>query len=478
MVWALFYWNMRKTLYRLRRGRGQCPCHNPSDSGEPLRTGCEAIIGWSRPARFRRVCPLLQQNHAGQWVCSVRPAEVRPFWGRALGYTGGTVAVVAVGMLATVYGLMRTIGYEVSPRQLIWPPAWHELHEVRSQLFLKQAREAYAAGRVREAVNALTVAYEMDPQNYRIGMMLAQFYQAGNPGLADSLYARLLREQPEYRVETARVWFRSLLARGHLREVAELALRQLKAEPQQASAWAHALIFAARHLNNPAVLEAAAQSEKVPVDVRETLHLAAQVLKLPATEARPLLVAAPAATTFPYDRVFRIETLIRLKFADDAYELLRNSRRQLSGRDMARLSFAIYALLAPDRGTQPQELSLLAMHLVTWPEPGLLEKLCEAFGRMTEHPLETRMEVGLAVFCAAGVQQNRERMAEVQKALNESVDVAFKGLGRLEMFFSSEGVNIPIERLLPQQNSLSLELNYILLDKYLRIKTRSVFAQP
>ena len=41
-IWALFYWNVRKTIYRVRKTQGICPCQNPSDSGEPMKTGCEA----------------------------------------------------------------------------------------------------------------------------------------------------------------------------------------------------------------------------------------------------------------------------------------------------------------------------------------------------------------------------------------------------------------------------------------------------
>jgi len=479
-IWALFYWNARKTVFRLRGDRGTCPCQNPSDSGEPMQTGCEAVYGWRQAARFRRVCPLLRQNPAGQWVCSVRAGEVRPFWGRALGYIGGTVGVVCLGGVLVVFSLMRGIGYEVTVRQIVWPPAWHELREVRSQLFITKAREAYTAGRVREALNALIVAYEMDPANYRVGMMLAQFYQAGNPGLADTLYARLLREHPDHRVETARVWFRSLLARGRLRGIVELSRRQLTTEPQQASAWVHALVFASRHLQDPRPLESAAQSEKLPPAVRETLRLAARVQQLPAAEARDLL-AEPAVTDFSYDRVYRIETLTRLGFADEAHELLLKSRAHLAGRDLARLAFALYALkgdtarlerefaalLSPTRELHPYEVSLLAIHLVNWPDPELLARVCEAFRRMPSEPLAVQLETGLAVFCAAGVQRNHQRMTEVQSHMTRTTKIPLSSMSRLGLYFMTDTGKLRIENLLPQQNSLSLELNYALLDRYL-----------
>jgi tetratricopeptide (TPR) repeat protein len=476
----MFYWNARKTVFRLRGDRGTCPCQNPSDSGEPMQTGCEAIYGWRHAARFQRVCPLLRQNPAGQWVCSVRAQDVRPFWGRAFGYIGGTIGVVVLCGVLSVFGLMRAIGYEVSVRQIVWPPAWHELREVRSQLFIKKAREAYSAGRVREALNALLVAYEMDPANYSVGMMLAQFYQAGNPSLADTLYARLLREHPDHRMETARVWFRSLLARGRMRGIVELSRRQLTTEPQQASAWVHALVFATRHLQDPRPLESAAQSEKLPATVRETLRLAARVQQLPPAEARDLLVI-PSGSDFPYDRVYRIETLTRLGFTDEAFELLLKSRGQIAGRDMARLAFALYALkgdtarldrefaalLAPTRALHPYEVSLLAIHLVNWPDPGLLVRVCEAFGRMSSESLEVQLEIGLAVFCAAGVQRNQQLMTDVQSQMTRTTKIPLASMNRLGLYFMNDAGKLRIENLLPQQNSLSLELNYALLDRYL-----------
>lgn len=480
-VWALFYWNLRKSIYRLRGRLGQCPCHNPSDSGVPLETGCEAVLGWRQPLRFRRVCPLLRQNARGHWVCSVRPEEVRPFWGRAAALVAGTGGVIALVVLLAAFGLMRGIGYDVSLRQLAWPPAWRELREVRARLFIEQAREAYAAGRVREALGALVVAYEMDPANYSVGMMLAQFYQAGNPNLADTLYGKLLQEHPEHRVETARVWFRSLLARGQLRGIAELARHQLAVETQQAAAWVHALIFAARHLNDPTVLEAAAATPDLPEAVRDTLRLAVRVPGLPPAEARTALLALPANPEFVYDRVYRIETLIRLGFGEDAFDLLLKSRPLLAGRDVARLAFALYAqrgdatrlerefdaLLAQGRVLRGQELSLLAIHLVEWPDAGLLAKVCAAFSRLESEPIEAQLSAGLAVFCAAGSARDSVRMTEVQSQLTKATKIALTGMNRLGDFFLAEPGKMRIEHFLPQQNSMSIELNYALLDRFL-----------
>lgn len=166
MVWALFYWNLRKSLFRWSGRKGDAPCQNRSDSGRAMQTGCEACASWNSRARFQRVCPLLTRRDDGVWVCRVDAAEVRPFWGRAFAWSGGSVFGVVFLSAILVYSSMRSIGYEVTWRQILWPPAWSELRGVRANLFIQQARERYAAGEVREAIQALTVAYQLNPSHY------------------------------------------------------------------------------------------------------------------------------------------------------------------------------------------------------------------------------------------------------------------------------------------------------------------------
>ncbi|QYM77899.1 hypothetical protein K0B96_11285 [Horticoccus luteus] len=482
MAGALFYWNTRKTIYRLKRGSGGCPCQNPSDSGKPLETGCEAVIHWQRPARFRRVCPLLQQNDAGRWVCSVAAAQVRPFWGRVFGYVGGTIALLGLTAAITVFGVMRWIGYDVSPRQVVWPPAWAELRTVRAQLFIQQARDYYAHGQVKEALSALSVAHGLDRENYRVAIMLAQFYQVGNPTEADRMYADLLRERPEHHVETARVWFRSLLARGHLREIGDLAARQLPREPGQTAAWSHALVFAAERLQRADLLEKAADDEALSLHAREFFWLAGKVQTSSPDEAKSLLMTAPLVADFPYDRVYRVETLIALKFPGEAIALLGEFSSQMSGRDFARLTLAAYAeagdeqrvgrefraLLDANKPLRAEVLALLATHLVRYPDANLLAMVTDALVRVPPDPWQARMEACLAVFCAAGVQKDGDRMGQAKKQMTEIVGRKDGGVTVLERFFLS-GTRRPRlgNALAEQQNAMSLDLNYALLDKYL-----------
>ncbi len=157
-----------------------------------METGCDVITQCARPDRLRRACPLLARNDQGTWVCSVAAAEVRPFWGRTFAYVGSFVVLTIALATGLAYGGMRAIGYEVSLRQVIWPPAWDELREVQAEFFIAQARQHYTDGEVRE--------------------------------------------QPDRRSETTRVWFQSLLSRGRMDEIAQLAQRQLSVEPEQSSA--------------------------------------------------------------------------------------------------------------------------------------------------------------------------------------------------------------------------------------------------
>ncbi|MEJ1973681.1 MAG: tetratricopeptide repeat protein [Lacunisphaera sp.] len=309
-----------------------------------METGCEAVLTWDQPARFRRVCPLLERNPAGYWVCRVAAAEVRPFWGRALGYGVGALLVAVLLAGGGIFGFMRQVGYQVTVRQIFWPPAWGELHGVQAQLFLDQAEAHYAAGRTRDALAALETAVQIEPDNFPAGMLLARIYQAGNALAADRIYARLQRSHPEQRVEIGRAWFRSLLGQGRLEEVAVLAREQLAAEPAAAAVWTNALIFSAQAIHRPALLEAATTDAAVPPGARAVLQLAGRVAQAPTAQARrTLLVQTPLAPGFPYDRIYRAEQLLADGFTMDVLGLLGASTAELGGRDIARLALAAYA---------------------------------------------------------------------------------------------------------------------------------------
>jgi len=486
-VWALFFLNARKTIYVARKRRGQCPCQNPSDSGLAMETGCDVINHWARPDRLQRVCPLLQRNDQGALVCSVAAEEVRPFWGRAFAYVGSFLGLSIALAAGLVYGGMRQIGYEVSLRQVIWPPAWGELRGVRAELFIDQARRHYADGEVREAIQSLTVAYNLNPENYQVGMMLARFFQAGNPAQADKLYGAFLREQPDRRSETARVWFQSLLARGQMDQIAQLAQRQLSVEPSQVSAWTHALLFSTQYFPDDTLLESIRSTSTVPQPVRELVSLTIQTRRLSNEEAARLLLKTPMLKGFAYEKAHRVERLIQLGYPREALALLQIVRDEMASRDFARLVFAAYAtmrdrdrlhrevssLLGVERKITPTEIVLLAVHLVDYPDPILLTMVGRALVRLPLDPAEARLEAIIAVFCAAGVEGDEEQMAQARKLIADTFSTVPLGLTKLEAFFMGKSASTRIERLLPSLNPLPLELNYALLRRYMPVPERT-----
>lgn len=480
-VWALFYWNTRKTIFRMRGRRGLAPCQHPSDSGVAMKTACDACSSWHKRERFRRVCPLLKQNDQGVWMCSVDRQDVRPFWGRVFAYFGGTVLGTVLLLAILVYSSMRIIGYQVTWRQVLWPRAWSELRAVRADLFIKQAREKYAAGEVREAIHALTVAHQLNPAHYQVGMLLAQFYQAGNPQQSDRLYFQMMQQHPERRREITRAWFQGLLARGRLDALADLAKSQLALEPRQAAVWTYALLFAAKHRPDHVDLSEVVNHPEVPVEVRAVINMAAQVREMPPDQARELVLQAPVVAGFPFDRVYRAETLTRLGYPQDALRVVAGAQSELAGRDIARLALEAYAkmgnrerlkaefgsLLAPGRPVSPAECTLLAVHLVEYPDAELAQLLVNALGRLPTNQTDAWLEAAVAVFCAAGVVGDDASMEVVKQIIRDTYAISLSSLDGLKLYFMRKSAITRIEVILPTVNPLSVELNYALLDRYL-----------
>jgi len=340
----------------------------------------------------------------------------------------------------------------------------------------------YGAGRTREALAALETALQLDPDNYPAALRLAELFQAGNPTVADDIYSRLLLRHPEFRGEISRIWFRSLLGRGQLAGVAGLARQQLVAEPAQAAVWVNALVFSAQHLRRSDLLDVAAD-KAVPAASRAVLLLASRVAQAPTPAARrALLVQTPLIDDFPYDRVYRIGQLLTEGFPRDALSLLGASADQLGGRDIARFTLAAYAmmgdtlrlnrefdaLLAPGRRVSGAELSLLALHLVRYPDPTLLTKVMAATDRIGSEPGNARLEAYLNVFCAAGVQANQPAMRLMEKRLAATASVSVTAFSQFEVFFPGLASGGKYNAPLPALNPFSLECTYAVLDRYLR----------
>lgn len=484
MVGALWYWNARKTAFVLRGRRGACPCHNPSDSGRPFETGCEGATYWNQPRRFARVCPLLKPNAAGVWVCSVSPAGVRPFWGRALAYHAAAAVTLAVLAGLTVFGAARAVGFHATPRQIFWPPAWHELRQVRAQYFVNEAEALLAKGKIREAALSLSTAWEMSPDNYAIGMVVAQFYVAWRPDLVDGVYQRLYQHHPEHREEISRAWLRSLLARGDPAGVAELARKQLAEKDVEPTPWTHALLEAARFARRPAWLKDALENAARP-EVREVIELELRVWDLPEPAARPLLFSRPATPGFSYAYYQRIDRLIELGDGREALALLAQARSVLSGRDVVRLGLGAYAaageletlrreggglLQASDPTALIGGVTLLGLHLLARPDGELLRATAAVAAKFPPDASDGRGDAVMAVYFAAGFAGAEELLPPLRNWLATSKRSNPVTLGRIDDLMKDPRPDWPVQALLSLAQPMSLELNYALLDKYERLR--------
>lgn len=472
---AWWWWNARKTLFVARGRRGHCPCHNPSDSGSGGDVRCDAVIFWAKPERFqRRVCPLLTKSAKGEWVCSVPPEQVRPFWGRVIAshVIAGVTVVLAAGLL--VWGGMRGVGYRVSLRQVFWPRAWHELKQVRADLFREKAEAAVAAGRPREAIASLLVARQLNPGDYASGMMLAQLLHLIQPETVDGFYRHLFQQHPEHANEIARIWCRSMLARGQMAGVAALAQVQLVHEPEAAAAWTHALLTAARWERNWALLAKVAQDPKLPALAREVCALEAELRRGDAVAARAVLARQPRPSS-TYAALHRIERLIEFGDTFEALDLLRSVRTSLGGRDVARLTLAAHAvgrnpaslqreaaaLLGASGADAAAGVAIVGQHLIRYPDAALLERAREAGVRLPATP--ARDEAAAAVFCAAALAGQADALPELRKFFSGESAASLVAQQKIEERLRGKDWS-PLF-LLSVVRPVSAELNYAILER-------------
>ncbi len=322
--WALFYWNTRKTWFRLRGAeRDSCPCQTYSDSGLALDSRCDAVIPWHRPVRFRRVCPLLTETPEG-WRCGVDAERVRPFWIRAFLYAAGTaLALYLVGSVAA-FATLRLAKYDVSYLSVVWPRRWHELRGAQERLYARRAQEAMAARNYPEAVLALEMVCQLNPRNYPANLALANLCQlSANPLVAEHIYERLMRDVPEKRVQTAQIWIRTLLARGAYDKIKPLAAAMLTADPGQGGAWLNALLFAARATNDSGFLATVLEHRgSLPAWCVDLIGIERGLLLGQVEEVLPQLTKVyrqPGAAYVPY---YQVDRLLRHRLFDQATDLL------------------------------------------------------------------------------------------------------------------------------------------------------------
>jgi hypothetical protein len=476
-AWGLVYWNTRKSWFQFRRGRGRCPCQSPSDSGRAFETDCEACIPWAKPARFRRVCPLLVDTPDGL-RCSVNTADVRPFWGRAALFYGGIAGTIYTIAVLGVFIFLRTVGYPVSIFQVSLPPLWHEIGHARSWFFLDRSNRAFAAGHTGEGLLYLANAYEFDPRNYAAGLALAKNFQAGQPHRSDEVFEKLMRDHPDKRNQTAEDWFRSLLSRGDFEKIVPLARDEVLVSPAHASVWMRALLFATRQTRDDTALRELL-ANKTPAAVAWYQLLETELLfrARRTNEARAALNAAWPSDAPPFTILYRVNALLDLRETFAALDLLERHVGVVTSDDRATLFLRAYAesdskktlyalidqVLAPR--LNPPTVTFLCTHLIRYPDRQTFSQL---WTKLTREPMPMTTETAGAWFsllCAAGAVGDMERMTEIGAFLKQASKTPFVALGLVEAFFRGETAERRITSFLPIL-PLPLEVTYALIERY------------
>ena len=476
-AWGLFYWNTRKSLFRLRGARVRTPCQNTSDSGRAFETQCDACLHWDKPVRFARVCPLLVSTPKGL-RCSAHAADVRPFWGRTARYCGAAVvSVYLVGALGFLV-FLRSVGYPVSILHLAWPGLWYRVPQVRSAYFFDKGNAAFNAGRLKEGLLYFDNAYKFDPSNYLAGLALARNYQTTHTAISDAVYTRLYHEHTRQRAATAQDWFRALLARGDFPKVAELAAREVIADPIHASAWMRALFFATRQTGDNTPLSALLANQDAAAQPWHPLLATELLARGPDAAAYRQALRTPWPFEAPaFARFYQIDALIALGDRFNALDQLGRQVGRLDEETALALRLAAYARggsqtqltyefkVLLTRPLTPPVTKVLAAHLIRYPDPALFVLLYEKFER-ANLPLTTENAgTHFSVLCVAGVHQDRARLRALIVRLKDLASASFLRLNLVEEFFTNESPAKRISTFLPIL-PVPLEVTYALLERY------------
>ncbi len=481
LLWGALYWNARKTCHVLGGRRGHAPCQVASDSGRAGQTACEAALHYASPGRHRVVCPLLVRRPDGAWICSVDSPQVRPFWARGILLLTAAALLAFAVSTALAFGALRTLGYEISYRQVAWPPAWREFRVVQSRFHLARARAAREEGRPADALLALANAYELNPRDYAAGLLLAQLWQRGQALRSDALFARLYKDHPERREQTAQAWYRALLARGDFASILPLATeRLLSAEPSAPppAAWTQAWLFAARRTDDAQALASLLGSPRLPASLRALLELESSLPPLAAPERARALTTALSATHDPFVAHHLLRRLLEEGRADLVLPVLQAPHSPLGDREKVLLLLDTLAALgrAETRATlfrqllarpvHPALVELLCTHLVAHPSPELLTALAEKLARDPLPPGEDALPARLAwlVACGATGHAGLAHAATEELATQAGRDRGLLTLA-LQPLLDGRG-GFRLETALPLLHPLPLETTYALYQRY------------
>lgn len=393
-------------------------------------------------------------------------------------YLSALVALYFGGTLA-FFVTQGALGKPLSFRQVVWPPAWKEFPQVQSRYFFEKARTAIAARAINEAVIDLSLAYQLDPKNYAAGFTLAQLCQIGQPGLADQIYAQLVREHPAERASTLVAWYQALLLRGDFTAIRTLAAEALKSDdPARASSWLHALIFAQRCEPDAEVFSRLAADPKLPPQNRELLALELRTQKLPLDEIRLILLSQQSSAASPYFDYYRVQRLISLGLPEEALAVMGDPAIRLGAGDRrafwldahARMGWTeisrreVLTMLtgSPDSRT----VTLLCAHLIRYPDRKLNDLLFERLRLTPLEASEANYSTYIALLCAAGTNDDFGALQETADTIRRMAGNHFRALDDVVTFFRMRDPNARIETHLPALQPQPIEITYALLQRF------------
>ncbi len=476
--WALLYWNVRKTWFRLRGAhRDSCPCQHYSDSGHALDSRCVAITHWRRPERFRRVCPLLTQTKDG-WRCGVDAERVRPFWKRAALFGGAAFATLYLAGTLAVFAFLRSANYEISYATVAWPPLWSELRGSQEKLFAARAQQAIAAGNYPAALLALQRVCELNPRNYPAALALASLSQvSGQPFVAEHIYERLMRDVPEQRPATAQIWIRPLLARAAYGQIKPLATAMLTEDTNRREAWLHCLLFAVRQTGDHAALEEILQHHPgLPEWCVELVRTELLLMQDRHEQALVRLVRVSSRPASAYQPYFQVDRLIALGRLDQSNEIINAYGAHLPADEAAFLRLRTFrgknwtALMETEYDnllTYPMS-ARLAAQFCAWfirePDPAACARYTDRFLQQGPELTNETLPLYHASYLAAVVSRDQAHAEQVASAITRFTSSDAKALRALAGVLTSPSDPAHLLQVLPLV-PLPLEVTYAILER-------------
>lgn len=471
--------NLRKSWFRIVGPRGKSCCQAPGDSGLGGETRCMAVSAWHDQQRFQRVCPLLQHQAGRGWYCSVDRAKIRPFWGRAfsiylllgiLGYGSAIGAVLCWWRIQEV---------PVTWHQVVWPPNWSQITSLRSDVYLREAREAVNRQQLDHALLLLQTAHTIDRSNYNAGILLAELLSFFKPRESDTLYRRLIVDHSIHTETTARSWLPSLLAREQYRTLHDLAKDLLtRAQTSNPGVWLQIYWFSLRQLPHPLPRPDGASLSNLVPTVHPELNLIDNVYSLNDDETGNLLLPLIRdSSKTPLEIYFASRILIERGHAINVLNALQLHRNSLSDRDYFELYSRVHVALGRFDHlrieslqllkSQPSDpvLELLCLQEMRSPDPVIRSHLYAAAENraMQQSPINRRIEV--ALFCIAAIAQDTAAIDRTLARIAQTKGGALTAAPKVTPFLNGQIVDGRPQEWLPHLHPLSIEMTYALLER-------------